>query len=197
MGVAYQSRPCAQPACQGRSNETPMSMKGKTMPTQAVPTAQEIMNRQVQTVPPDMPLSDVVAFLLKNGLSNAPVVSQEGDRRLLLGFVSEGDCLEFLCNELVYGNPSPPQRAETIMKKHPTCVDPQADVFTISSILTNHRYRHLPVVQDGCLLGIVSRCDILKSLDKTYRDWIRTRDRERFPVDTHKIMNHRFIVLEH
>ncbi len=167
------------------------------MQTETTPTAQSIMNTQVQTVDPEMKLGELVPFLLKHELSNVPVVKQVGDERRLLGFVSEGDCLEFLANELFYGNPSPPQTAETIMKKHPACVGPETDIFTLTSIFTSHRYRHLPVVRDQNLLGIVSRRDILKSLDEYYRDRVRTHDRERFPVDVHKIMNHRFIVAGH
>ncbi len=164
------------------------------MNTETTPTAQDMMNAHVHTVSPEMQLGEIVTLLLKHDISNVPVVKQEGDDRRLLGFVSEGDCLEFLANELFYGNPSPPQTAETIMKKHPACVGPEMDIFTLTSIFTSHHYRHLPVVQDQYLLGIVSRRDILKSLDAYYRDWVRTRDRERFPVDVHKIMNHRFII---
>lgn len=164
------------------------------MKTVPAPTAQDFMNGHVRTIEADMHLVDVVAFLLKHELSNAPVVKKDGNNRLLQGFVSEGDCLEFLANELFYGSPSPPQTAETIMKRHPTCVSPETDIFTLTSIFMSHRYRHLPVVQDQHLLGIVSRRDILKALDEYYRDWTRTRDRERFPVDLHKIMNHRFLV---
>ena len=164
------------------------------MATQSTPTAQDFMNHHVHTIEADMQLVDIVAFLLKHELSNVPVIKKDGNQRLLRGFVSEGDCLQFLANELFYGNPSPPQTAETIMKKHPTCVGPDMDVFTLTSIFTSHRFRHLPVVEEQNLLGIVSRRDILKALDEYYRDWSRSRDRERFPVDVHKIMNHRFIV---
>jgi CBS domain-containing protein len=164
------------------------------MKTEPAPTAQEIMNPRVETVEPDMHLSDVVTFLLKHKVSNVPVVKKEGNQRLLLGFVSEGDCLEFLANELFYGNPSPPQTAETIMKKHPVCVGPDAGIFALASVFTDHHYRHLPVVEGQHLLGIVSRRDIIAALDQYYREWIRTSNRERFPVDLHKIMNHRFLV---
>jgi CBS-domain-containing membrane protein len=164
------------------------------MKAQSSPTAQDIMTRHVRTIEAEMHLEDIVAFLLKHELSNAPVTKKDGNRQQLLGFVSEGDCLEFLANELFYGNPSPTQTAETIMKRHPTCVSPDTDVFTLTSIFTSHRFHHLPVVQEQYLLGIVSRRDVLRALHDYYRDWDRTREHERFPVDLHKIMNHRFIV---
>lgn len=165
------------------------------MNTKTTPTANEIMNVHVHSVAPQMHLADIVTFLLKHELSNAPVVRIDGIKKNLLGFISEGDCLEFLANEMFYGNPSPSQTAETIMKKHPTCVSPDTDVFALCSIFMNLRLRHVPVVDaDQNLLGIVSRRDMLRSLDAYYRDWTRASDRERFPVDVHKIMNHRFIM---
>ncbi len=164
------------------------------MQNENTPNAQDIMNRNVQTVGPEASLQEVIMVLLKHEVSNVSVVERDGKRQILMGFVSEGDCLEYLANELFYGNPSPRQTAGTIMKRHPVCIDPTTDVFTIASILTSHRYRHLPVVQDQELLGIVSRRDILRALDQYCGERDHARDRERFPVDIHKIMNHRFIV---
>lgn len=163
------------------------------MTTQTVPTAQDIMQTHVHTVEPEMHLSDVVASLLKHKVSNAPVVQHEGKKQRLLGFISEGDCLEFLAAELFYGNPAPPQSAQTIMKMHPMCVEQDKDLFTLTSIFTSHRYRHLPVVEQDYLLGIVSRRDVLRSLDRYYRDWSSAKDSQRSPVDVHKIMNLRFL----
>jgi len=158
------------------------------------PTAEEIMNRHVHSVDPSMGLHDVTSFLLKHQISNAPVVRRENNRDVLLGFISESDCLEFLANGVFYGEPSLPQTAETMMKKHPVCVGPDQDVFTLTSIFLSHNYRHLPVVDGQYLLGIISRRDIIKSLEAYYRQWTKSRDRDRFPVDLHQIMNQRFLV---
>ena len=164
------------------------------MHPQPMPLASDIMTSYVQTIGPKMKLADIISLLLKHKESSAPVVVEENGRRRLVGFVSEGDCLEYVGNELFYGNPTPPQTAETIMRKHPTCVGPETDLFTLTSIFTSHRFHHLPVVEDENLIGVVHRRDVLKAMDLFYRDWTRSRDRERFPVDLHQIMNHRFIV---
>ena len=162
--------------------------------TSEPPTAAEIMNRHVHCVEPDMTLSDVIRFMLKHEVSFVPVVDRRDGAERLVGLVSEGDCLEHLSNELFFGTPMPPQRAETVMKRHLVCVAPTDDLFTLASILTSHRYRHIPVVDGDRLLGIISRRDILKSLVEFYRKWSESHDRERFPVDLHKIMNLRFLV---
>ncbi len=158
------------------------------------PTAKDIMSRHVHTVEPGMDLHEVTAFLLKHGISNAPVVRQENNQQVLLGFISEADCLEFLANGVFYGEPSLPQTAETMMKKHPVCVNPDQDVFTLTSIFISHNFRHLPVIEGQNLLGIVSRRDVIRSLDTYYRQWTKMRDRDRFPVDLRQIMNQRFFM---
>jgi len=162
---------------------------------EAAPTARDFMNTHVQTVGPKMSLADVVDFLLGHHLSNAPVVESQSGRKKLLGFVSEQDCLEALSNEMFYGNPSPLQTASTLMRKHPVCVSPDADLFALASVFVSHRFRHLPVVDDAqCLLGIVSRRDVLKALKEYYRKWGAEYDREHFPVDLHQLINHRFVM---
>ncbi len=157
------------------------------------PCARDIMTRHVHTLEPETDLYDVAKFLLKHEISNAPVVRKEGNKRILLGFISEEDCLDHLANGVFYGNPAPPQRAETMMRRHPVCIGPDEDVFTLTSIFISHHYRHLPVVEGENLLGIVSRRDLIRSLDRYYQEWSSTRSRDRFPVDLRKVANMRFV----
>lgn len=159
----------------------------------SAPTAADYMTRKVRVVTPDMSLSDVVQFLLNHDISNAPVVETQNHRQILVGFISERDCLEFLSNETFYGCPSPPQTARTIMRMHPVCISPETELFTLASIFSSHNYRHLPVVENGELKGIVSRRDVLKAMDKYYQDTIESHDEQRFQPDLRKIVNLRFL----
>jgi CBS domain-containing protein len=158
------------------------------------PQAKDFMNRQIQTVSPDMPLADVVSFLLKHGISNAPVVETSGNEKLLAGFISERDCLEFLANEAFYGSPAAPQTVRTMMRMHPVCVAPETELFTLANIFVHHGYRHLPVVENNHLLGLVSRRDILQALDDYYRQKLQERDQQRNPPDVHELIHHRFLL---
>lgn len=162
--------------------------------TTNMPQAREFMNRKVQSVTPDVTLAEVIAKLREQDVSNLPVVEETVNGPLLVGFISEGDCLEYVSNELFYGNPSPPQTARTIMKRHPVCVQPGTNLFTLASILVNHKLRHLPVVENDILVGIVSRRDVLQAMEKVYREALNQKEHERFRPDLHEIMNHRFIV---
>lgn len=152
------------------------------------------MTRQVRTVPPDMPLGDVIQFLLKHRVSNAPVVEKRGSDDALVGFISERDCLALLADESYFGSPCPPQTARTAMRVHPVCVAPETELFTLASIFVNHGFRHLPVVDNGVLQGIVSRRDILRAMDEYYRESQSSQTQKKFfRPDPHEIANHRFI----
>jgi CBS domain-containing protein len=159
----------------------------------ASPTARDLMTADVHCVPKSMSLKDVVAFLLSHKISNAPVVDETAAGRVLLGFISERDCLDYLSNEMFMGSPAQPQTAETIMRRHPVCVSPESDVFSLASIFISHDYRHLPVVDHNHLVGIVSRRDVLLELEKMYAIWLETKNLERFPPDLKQLINLRFI----
>jgi len=158
------------------------------------PRAADFMNRHVHTVSPDISLGDVVRFLLQHGISSAPVVQKGGGRAVLVGFVSERDCLEYLSNEAFFGSPSMPQTAETIMRRHPVCVTPETEVFALISSFVHHGYRHLPVVEGDHLVGLVSRRDVLRALERYYSGAVEEHDRSHFPPDLREIIHHRFLI---
>lgn len=157
------------------------------------PCASDYMTRHVHVVTSETSLGDVVQFLLKHEISNAPVVEKQNQKQILTGFISERDCLEFLSNEAFYGCPSPPQTAQTIMRRHPVCVSPDTELFTLASIFSNHGYRHLPVVENDELIGIVSRRDVLRTINEYYQDAIQSRDEQRSRPDFRKVVNLRFL----
>ncbi len=158
----------------------------------SIPVAADFMNLRPRTVPSGMPLDAVVSFLLKHSISNAPVVVASTTGRQLVGFISERDCLEYLSNEAFYGNPAPPHRAETIMRRHPICVAPDTDLFTLVSVFISHGYRHLPVTEGNKLLGIVSRRDILRALDKHYREYSDTHPKKSTRPDPSRLSRYSF-----
>ena len=160
-----------------------------------IPNAGMLMNRQVHTVTADLSLSELIDFLLKHKISSAPVVEKNGSAKHLIGFISECDALEHLSNEMFYGFPAQPRSVETCMKRHPISITEDVDVFAIGSLLVNHGYRHLPVVdKENRLLGVVSRRDVLKPMQQFYNYSLKEHDSEYFPPDVKKIINHRFIV---
>jgi len=161
---------------------------------EAPPKVSSFMQAKVQTVSPEMSLDDVSQFLLSHQHSNAPVVDQTEDGPYLLGFVSERDCLAALAQEDYFGSPSPPQTVRTIMRSSPICVSPDSDLFSVASLLINHGYRHVPVADQGRLIGLVSRRDVLKAVVDYGQRYGQEKLRERFRPDTSQLINLRYLV---
>ncbi|MFI5719108.1 CBS domain-containing protein [Nocardia sp. NPDC051750] len=120
----------------------------------------EILNTKgsaVVTVRPETDIRALLALLAEQNIG-AAVVSPDGNR--IAGIVSERDIVRALHR---YGTTlleSPVARIMTTAVR--TCT-PDDRVDGLRGIMTEHRVRHLPVVDNGRLAGIVSIGDVVKS----------------------------------
>lgn len=117
----------------------------------------EVMATGLLTLRPDIPIFEAIPLLLKNRVSGAPVVDSDNK---LVGILSEKDCLRVFANEAFFSE-GPGGRVEDYMSREVFTIDPDEDVFTAADIFLKHAFRRLPVVEDGNLVGQVSRRDIL------------------------------------
>lgn len=113
--------------------------------------------RQVLTVPKDTSIADVVRILADRRIG-AVVVADEFRR--ILGIVSERDIVRMLA----HGGPAGLQDSVTsiMTAKVVTCSD-QDTINEVMERMTHGRFRHLPVVEDGRIAGIVSIGDVVKA----------------------------------
>jgi CBS domain-containing protein len=112
---------------------------------------------QVATIAPGATVRELLALLAEHNIG-AVVVS--GDGSAIEGIVSERDVVRRLNDrgpELLDG---PVAAIMTVQVR--TCA-PDDDVEGLRGIMTDHRIRHVPVVGDGGLVGIVSIGDVVKS----------------------------------
>ena len=111
----------------------------------------------VVTVTKEATVGDVVADLAHHRVG-ALVVSPDGVH--IQGIVSERDIvkrLSVLHTELL------DEPVSAIMSTEVRTCSPDDDVESIMNLMTKHRFRHVPVVEDGRLVGIVSIGDVVKS----------------------------------
>jgi CBS domain-containing protein len=111
----------------------------------------------VATIHPDATVDRAIAVLRQRGIG-ALVVSGDGEN--VVGILSERDIVEALgrCgSELLQIAVSEVMSAPVV-----TCV-PDDSVAELMAEMTNRRMRHLPVVSEGKLCGIVSIGDLVKS----------------------------------
>src|SRR5215203_4500990 len=113
----------------------------------------DIMSKIVVSVRPDATLIDAVKVLTKHHLSGAPVVSTDG---AVVGFISEPNLMDVLFDQ------------ETRMRKVSDYMSPEVQmvhvsesIATAATMFAMYGFRRLPVVEDGRLIGVVTRRDLL------------------------------------
>lgn len=126
-----------------------------------VATVREMMTRKVITLSPDMAAVEVAEVLIKNGISGAPVVDEQGR---LLGLVSEFDCLRAVASSgYEMDSHDAIERVSDLMSREPLTVAPEMDLFTLAHEFVTRGVRRFPVVENGRVIGQVSRRDALKA----------------------------------
>jgi CBS domain-containing protein len=130
-------------------------MEGETM------TLSGILKQKggdIAHVTPAVTIADVAALLSRRRIG-AVLVCDEEPRRLL-GVVSERDIVRCLA---LHGARVLEMTADQLMTRNPRTAPPATSVPEAMAIMTEGRFRHLPVVEDGQLVGIVSIGDVVKA----------------------------------
>lgn len=113
----------------------------------------EERERPVHFVGPDLPVTECVRRM--NGLNIGAMLVMEHDR--LLGIFTERDAM----TRVLGAGLDPNQTAVAeVMSADPVCVTPQTTLGEARTLVTNRRIRHLPVVDDGKVVGMVSSGDL-------------------------------------
>lgn len=111
----------------------------------------------VVTIPPDATVRDLVALLAEHNIG-AVVVSSDGST--VAGIASERDVVRRLGAE---GAEVLAATVETIMTSTVHTCAPEDDLDELMGQMTERRIRHVPVVVDDVLHGVVSIGDVVKS----------------------------------
>ncbi|WP_181773181.1 CBS domain-containing protein [Amycolatopsis pittospori] len=117
--------------------------------------ASEIMTSPAVATTPDTPVREAVALLIEKGFAGLPVVDPEGR---VVGTFTEFDALRRAWaggNGISVGE---------LMTTPVEVVSPKTDVAEIGRRMLGDRLRCLPVVEEGVLVGVVSRRDLLRPL---------------------------------
>ncbi|WP_181312878.1 CBS domain-containing protein [Nocardioides campestrisoli] len=112
--------------------------------------------KEVITVPPDAPVRDLVDLLTEHNVG-ALVVSHDG--RALDGIVSERDVVRRLASDPDLLTHS----VRTIMTTDVHTCETTQSLEDLMLLMTQRRIRHVPVVEDGGLVGIISIGDVVKN----------------------------------
>ncbi len=125
--------------------------------------ASDIMTRKVCTTRPETDVQELALLLSSKRISGAPVVDDNGQ---IIGIVTEADIIGKVDREGL--------RVADIMCRELITVDEETPVGEVASLLTERKIKRVPVVQNGKLVGIVSRADIVHAVAQGHviiRQW--------------------------
>lgn len=143
--------------------------------------ASDVMTRNFVSIGRDAPIREAIRLMLDNRVSGLPVVDTAGK---MVGILTEGDLVRrseiaterhrWPWLEFVMG---PGRMASDYVKAHGRVVDelmthdvtvvaPDTPLADIVALMERRRIKRLPVIDNGMLVGIVSRADLLVALGR-------------------------------
>ncbi len=126
-----------------------------------LPTVRQFMDRYVDTLSPETDIMQAVDFLLEKRITGALVA----DKGQLAGILTEFDCLKLLT--LGDGRHETPRgKVKDFMTAKVQTIPPTMDVYYAAGLFMSVPFRRFPVVEDGRILGAITRFDILRAVQR-------------------------------
>jgi CBS domain-containing protein len=144
--------------------------------------AKDIMTRDVVSVTPDTDVSEVAKLLLEKHFNGVLVIDAKGD---LVGIICQSDLIAeqkklplpsvFTILDSFIPISSPGKTAREVhkiaaikafeaMTPHPLTIGLETGIGEVAEIMVNRGFHTLPVVEEGKLVGIIGKSDVLRTL---------------------------------
>src|SRR5690606_6717680 len=98
--------------------------------------------------------------IIDRKISGAPVLDEN---KKLVGMISEKDCLRIIVDQAYHNMPLPFRTVKDYMTREIKTLSPDSDIVSAANECLSTPVRRMPVVENGVLLGQVSRRDILRA----------------------------------
>ena len=124
-------------------------------------------SRHVYTISPDKTLADAIQLLTEHNIG-ALIVTDPEDQ--IVGIMSERDIVRTASeNQKLFD-----MKVADVMTREVIVGVPEDDVMSVAHTMTEKRFRHIPVLDENELIGIISIGDLLKAQRDQYRGQIDT-----------------------
>lgn len=150
-------------------------------PVSDVLTLEAIMKTNVHSISHKATVKELIGLLLQTHTGSVPIVD---DRQRVVGFISDGDIVRYMTGDEAHSgmgsayalmqalaqSDTQKRRDEVLglnvmdlAVKQVVSVDVQSSFEDVCKVLSNRQVKKVPVVQSGCLVGTISRSDLLRS----------------------------------
>lgn len=144
----------------------------------------DVMVAPVVTVKPSATVQEVAKLFLERKISAAPVLDDKGQ---LVGIVSEGDLLHrveagterhrswwlerFVENDTLAADyiKAHGRKASDVMTPSVITASPQTPLYEVASLMEKNAIKRVPILENGQLVGIVSRANLLQAVASVRR----------------------------
>ena len=122
-------------------------------------SVRDIMARDLVTFTPETLIHRAIQILLTQRISGAPVVAENGT---LVGMLSKKDCLKVVLSSSYHQDWG--GTVADFMSTEIETIEGDLDLVGAARHFLGSHYRRFPIIEDGRLVGQVSRADLLKAL---------------------------------
>lgn len=131
------------------------------------PTVDKYMTRKLVTFTPDTEIMKAIEVMLKKKISGAPVLNEQKE---LVGMLSEVDCLRLLLQGPYNDTPVRKDDVANFMSTNLKTIEASQSIYDAAYEFVHSGYKRLPVLENGKLVGQISRVDILRAIQQIKPD---------------------------
>ena len=127
-----------------------------------LPLVRDFMDKYVDTLSPDTDIREAVDFMLEKRVTGVLVANS---KRQLVGILTEYDCLKLL----TMGNAQhdiPMGKVKDFMTSDVQTIPSTMDIYYAAGLFVSAKIRRFPVVDNGRIVGAVTRFDILRAVKR-------------------------------
>lgn len=128
----------------------------------------DFMTKNPLSITPDTEIMRAVHLLVSKDISGLPVVDDQG---MLVGILTERDCIEVALQAGYFDELG--GRVEQYMSTSVETVEPDSSLMDLAELFARSPFRRCPVIEEGKLVGLICRRDILHAL--TIGVWFSNR----------------------
>ncbi len=121
-------------------------------------TVADIMTRKLIVFHPHQKIHEVMKAFIKNRISGGPVVDLDGQ---LVGVISEQDCMKQISDSRYFNMPILDKTVDHFMTLKVDTIDAKMSLFDAATQFSKSSRRRYPVMENGKLVGQISRKDIV------------------------------------